>query len=1030
MRILHIGDYHYKSTRNSQFDQNKLVENLIKSLKNKAPLDFIIFTGDLVQSGEKLEDFNSANASLLNRLSQELSVPDMNVILCQGNHDINRRETTQAVISFFDKCKSNDELNQYFSNQDKDFLHSLFPSNNYLSFITEKFSNTKDIIKPLYSIHKRNCEGKSIGIVTLNTSWLSSGFRNDYGFLQLPTNAVKEAVNEVKGSDFKIILLHHPLDNLKELNYIELQHLIHGEFDLMLSGHLHREQIITQYFGNNGIFWNTTQATLTYDYEGEIGYSIINYNLNELESISIDRGHYVKRENSFIDLPAVVVNIPVGTEKANQNKIRKKIIDKYFTELHIANQLLLNIDDNEDGSFVKLFTPPVLTNTDAEVNPSDKLAFINYTNLFNAETNYLIFGKDKCGKSSLLKRVQLHLLKNYFTNGIVPLYIDYKAFEYFNGQLDITKQIAKYYEINNQDAQNIISNNRIILLIDNLNNYNQIHDQVLEFIRKNENVKFAACSDYVASRVYAEIFDDLDYEKIFFKDLTRKEIRLYTDKQENIRLSDKEEVIERITKLCKELQLPVNYWTISLILLIYKKSNNDYSKNLFSILDLCVDEILNKKQLTFSKNALNFEQYKDLCSQIAHFLLVNYIKFTYGASYEDLIQFISNYIKKNPRISAETKEVLDDLLDTGILKKRNDNNYTFRLNGIFEYFLAYFIKENESFKNEIITDDSIYLSFTNELEIYSGFNRKDENFLRLIFNKTKLVFDDIIKNKIPDGDIDNALNSKIGEANEFADTIRNLKLGGPFSHETQDLIKDQIEPIATDSEVHLKHQYDLANMNYEPLEKYIHILSRVFKNSDSIENYDLVEQIFDYIIEANVALGIVLIDEIESIAKEENLKHYSEDKDYVIGEEMMQLMSRLLPIVTQINIFNGIGHLNMQKIIQEKINLLQKDKKENQFKLFILYCLLMDIDIKSNKDIIESVFADISLSILKVSILFKLNIYLAFKGYKNKDLEQFLKNNIQKAQLRLDNKIDPNSLQKGLHFKSHKNIIKSEKENG
>ena len=79
-------------------------------------------------------------------------------------------------------------------------------------------------------------------------------------------------------------------------------------------------------------------------------------------------------------------------------------------------------------------------------------------------------------------------------------------------------------------------------------------------------------------------------------------------------------------------------------------------------------------------------------------MLKNHRPNVYSCSYEELIEFISSLIKGNPRIVGEAKDVFDYLMETGILKKK-ENRYTFRLNGIFEYFLAAYLLDNPTFKD-------------------------------------------------------------------------------------------------------------------------------------------------------------------------------------------------------------------------------------------------------------------------------------------------------------------------------------------
>ena len=70
--------------------------------------------------------------------------------------------------------------------------------------------------------------------------------------------------------------------------------------------------------------------------------------------------------------------------------------------------------------------------------------------------------------------------------------------------------------------------------------------------------------------------------------------------------------------------------------------------------------------------------------------------------------------------------------------------------------------------------------------------------------------------------------------------MKSLKLNNPLTHELQDHIKDSIFPLTEDSEVHLKEIRDTSVLNYENLETFLSILSKVYKNSDNIKNIELI----------------------------------------------------------------------------------------------------------------------------------------------------------------------------------------------
>ncbi|MBS0027714.1 metallophosphoesterase [Chitinophaga sp. 22321] len=1025
MRILHIGDFHYRSNKN-EYEQKNIVKKLISHLSSRSPVNLILFSGDLVFSGKKKEDFEGAHDLLIKPLIEELHVSKEHVFICSGNHDINRDDCSRVIIDYFSdqgsKIRSNEELNSWISGNPRDFDLSLQSGKNYYEYAALNFSDKSEIFNEFFTIHKVSMEGKKVAIVTINSSWLCSGFHEDNGNLLFPTDKLKQAINKIDDSDCKILMLHHPLNYFREYNYHELQDLIHRSFNLMLAGHVHKEHIETQFNSHNGIYCNTTHATLCFD-GGDIGYSILDIDLNAMELITLERGYYIAKENSFVSLDNVVVHIPCGEEKFKQNKLRNKIIGKYDSELEISNQLLLNYDGDNKRGFIETFTDPVLSSrSDAETENGSIAHNFDYKKILAFDANYLIFGKDKCGKTSLLKYLQLSLLKDYSFKGIIPFYIDYKQFDSVDpSRFDLAKEFGRYYNLNNADSNELINNSKILFLIDNLSPNSNIHLAILSFLGANSNVKFVACSEYMASRVFIEELDSLDYNRIFFKNLSRKEIRLFTRKQSLV--DDNNELLEKITNICTQLQLPLNYWTVSLILLIYKKNQDDYNKNLFSVLDACVDEILNKKRFIFEKSDLKFEQYKAICSQISYFLFVNYKDNDYGASYMEVINFIDESIKKNPRIVTDAKSILDYLINVGILRVKG-SYYTFRLNGIFEYFLAYYLRDHPSFRKEIVDNDSMYLSFKNELELYSGFNRNDVDFLINVYNKTKKVFDPVIEKFKATGSVDDNLLLQISNANDFAKNIKELLVNAPIKDDLQDEIYDTLRPLEANSEVHVKEVIDVSYINFELLEKYISILARVFKNLDSIENTALINEVFKYILDCYCYLGFYFIDEYGTRAKQENLNQDGANQDFIVGEEILQLMARMIPVLMQSLLYDGVGHLNLKKIVENKIIELEQNPKGEQYKLFMLYFLYVDLDINSHKSQIDRVFENITIAPLKIATLFKLNFYLAFKAFKKPELEQFFKLKIQAAQLRIDNKTDVNDLQKLLSNKQRKNLIK------
>ena len=85
--IIHIADAHISKAYSSQ--TSEMLKGLIKDIKNqvKGKIDFIVFSGDLVQSGKE-ENFSFALENFIMPLLQEIGVAEDRFIYVPGNHEV------------------------------------------------------------------------------------------------------------------------------------------------------------------------------------------------------------------------------------------------------------------------------------------------------------------------------------------------------------------------------------------------------------------------------------------------------------------------------------------------------------------------------------------------------------------------------------------------------------------------------------------------------------------------------------------------------------------------------------------------------------------------------------------------------------------------------------------------------------------------------------------------------------------------------------------------------------------------------
>jgi len=288
MKILHISDLHFKDSVDDYYGISRIIKKIIEACSGKS-IQYIFFTGDLVFSGENYEDFIAARKIVLDELHCKLCIPKENILFVCGNHDVHRDQEMAVITENLKNLNSEDSLNRFLKDP-KQFEASIVNIRNYLLFQSEYIESREcsddnvDIIKNLYTIHSRNVNGNKVHIVTINTAWRSNDSETDSGNLIYPTKFLLEALTNLPQNDLKILLLHHPLNDLKYWNKIPVEDIICSNFHIMLSGHIHRSISAAITKNTDGIVSLTSDAALSKINKYEhIGFSILDLSIDDLE---------------------------------------------------------------------------------------------------------------------------------------------------------------------------------------------------------------------------------------------------------------------------------------------------------------------------------------------------------------------------------------------------------------------------------------------------------------------------------------------------------------------------------------------------------------------------------------------------------------------------------------------------------------------------------------------------------------------------------------------------------------------------
>ena len=181
IRILHISDFHYKSIHPEDFEEmgRKIATDVQRNLDGKK-LDLVVFSGDLVYTGDKKDNFEKAATALFDPIKKTVGLSNEQILLTPGNHDRVFTGELSIVKTGLEACHTQDDLDKFCSNKDQ--LHlSVVEQKEYNAFINDFYGDEWNKTE-LYTCGKVTCNGHSIGLLSLNSSWRCCGeSKNDRG---------------------------------------------------------------------------------------------------------------------------------------------------------------------------------------------------------------------------------------------------------------------------------------------------------------------------------------------------------------------------------------------------------------------------------------------------------------------------------------------------------------------------------------------------------------------------------------------------------------------------------------------------------------------------------------------------------------------------------------------------------------------------------------------------------------------------------------------------------------------------------
>lgn len=238
IRFLHVSDFHLRPSRVSRYDQDRVLEGLLRFLErdgDRFPLDLVFVTGDLAWSGRP--DEYALVVAFLRKLLELTGVPPERMFAVPGNHDVDRSVGRWLLRTL----SSDDESIAFFTDPEARAFHR--------QKLAAYETSLREVLGPgrqlglgvgADAVEIVEIAGSRLAIASFNSSWFSQG-DGDQGKLWLGDPNLRGAAERIADADasFAISLLHHPFDYLHEDERELVEHRLELGFDLVLRGHLH-----------------------------------------------------------------------------------------------------------------------------------------------------------------------------------------------------------------------------------------------------------------------------------------------------------------------------------------------------------------------------------------------------------------------------------------------------------------------------------------------------------------------------------------------------------------------------------------------------------------------------------------------------------------------------------------------------------------------------------------------------------------------------------------------------------------------
>lgn len=979
IKIIHISDFHLNN--NNLRDWNDFLKtNFIQFInENKFDDAFIVCSGDMVDKGGL--DFGGISAGLekfreeiINPIVSQTGITIDRFILAPGNHDIDRNADKDYIRDGLrENIKANgvDKINEYVRDILEDRGMPAMRVYAYYDFVQKLYKGCENITNYyLGSVYNYDVNGKRLTFTSFNTAWNCCDDDDRKWGLAIGEPQYRVCNSNIPNNAVRIAVMHHPLDWLL-YEKKSIQVWMRNDYDLLLMGHVHENETMmtmnsmgnliisfspcfTNDIRNNSITYPNGFVVVDYDIDKkEIDFSFQVYN-HKLRKYDINQD-YANSGSFHAEIKEGVSNVLARLVDRCINHLRTKHIPE-------INDSIIPQKAKAIGTLNEAFVmPPLRKNGDLDND-------VDYTlsSILNSQNNVILFGQHESGKTVLLNKLLMEYVDNESIFGVIPVYFDFDV----QSNQGIDTIIKNYLDCNSAEAEMLIMNRKIVLLVDNysideskINNAKKLYHFV-----DNKSIRIIATSNHEIIDNIPEQFvksNEIPCECYFIHHFQSSNVKeLIAKWSPDIQIMERNQKIEKLVNRFCSFSLPCTAMSVSLYLWSTENSNRD-PVNPSILLDIYMEIILEK--MSEENIFVNTFDYENKSSLLAFLAEIIHDKLrennTFILTYGHYVMIIEDYLKRVGFKGIDAGRLAEYFIERKVFLRKNDH-IEFAHACFYFFFLAKRMIKNPTFYSKVISPNE-YFKYDRVIEYYSGLVRSDRKLLEFLNDQIEEVFSEV------------AFVYEEVNMDKCFTIIRNGQTGyTPIIQAVnpQKVVEQKLSEEENENKVLAIADEKLSRIAdnfYEPKKlspsALILVLSRVLRNSDGIEDLELKQKVYNSIVKNSMILTVIIKDQLALYA---NTHNGSLPSAYGFVKNV-SVFFRFMPFALQATLGEIMATRKLVGFFESKYNKDVREKVSDIEKYFSIG-MLWDSTGLDNKKIIKSFIKQVGNNSAQDYVFFKL----------------------------------------------------------